>query len=137
MVRSVHEIARYTKIHIRYSILISGKLRYLATRWSQRCRISQLLLYVEVTLHSFQYWNVVAYTTAEEYDLEKLSKGLLQQNLYVPNPPLRSLADPNQVGKRYILVKTILKMSVELTSTSHSVEQNMMLRWPWYQTLKG
>lgn len=51
-------------------------------------------------LYSFQYWNVVAFTTAEEYDLEKLTKGLLQQNLYVPIPPPRALTDQNQVGKR-------------------------------------
>ncbi|XP_033606078.1 required for meiotic nuclear division protein 1 homolog isoform X2 [Cryptotermes secundus] len=44
------------------------------------------------------YWNVVAFTTAEEYDLEKLTKGLLQQNLYVPIPPPRALTDQNQVG---------------------------------------
>jgi hypothetical protein len=51
-------------------------------------------------LYSFQYWNVVAFTTAEEYDLERLTKGLLQQNLYVPIPPPRALTDQNQVGKR-------------------------------------
>lgn len=43
------------------------------------------------------YWNVVAFTTAEEYDLEKLTIGLLQQNLYVPIPPPRALTDQNQV----------------------------------------
>jgi hypothetical protein len=50
-------------------------------------------------LYSFQYWNVVAFTTAEEYDLDKLTKGLLQQNLYVPIPPPRALTDQSQVGK--------------------------------------
>jgi hypothetical protein len=60
-------------------------------------------LYQNNYLHSFQYWNVVALTTAEEYDLEKLTKGLLQQNLYVPIPPPRALTDQNQVGKRNIL----------------------------------
>jgi hypothetical protein len=45
MVRSVHEVARYTKIHIKYNVLISGKLRYPAILWSQRYLILQLLLY--------------------------------------------------------------------------------------------
>ena len=45
---------------------------------------------------------MVAFTTAEEYDLEKLSKGLLQQNLYVPSPPPRALTDGSQVGKRSV-----------------------------------
>jgi hypothetical protein len=36
---------RHLPVHIRYHILKSGKLRYPATLWSQRCRISQLLLY--------------------------------------------------------------------------------------------
>jgi hypothetical protein len=45
---------------------------------------------------------VAAFTTAEEYDLEKLSKGLLQQNLYVPNLPPRALTDGSQVGKRSV-----------------------------------
>jgi hypothetical protein len=85
-----------------------------------------------MTVHSFQYWNVVAYTTAEEYDLEKLTKGLLKQNLYVPIPPPRAIADPNQVGKGNISLKTIFYTSVELTSTSHSVEQNGVSRWPQY-----
>jgi hypothetical protein len=47
MVRSVHEVARYTKIHVKYNVLISGKLRYPATLWSGGCQISQILLYVE------------------------------------------------------------------------------------------
>jgi hypothetical protein len=54
-------------------------------------------------LCSFQYWNVVAFTTAEEYDLEKLTKGLLQQNLYLPIPPPRARTDQNQVGKGIIV----------------------------------
>jgi hypothetical protein len=55
-------------------------------------------------LYLFQYWKIVAFTTAEEYDLEKLSEGLLQQNLYVPNPPPRALTDGSKVGKRHILL---------------------------------
>lgn len=31
MVRFVHEVARYTKVHIRYNFLIYGKLQYLAS----------------------------------------------------------------------------------------------------------
>ena len=38
MVRSVHEVARYTEMHITYNILISMKLLYLATHWSWRCQ---------------------------------------------------------------------------------------------------
>ena len=44
MVRSVHVVARYTKIHIRYKILISRKLQYLTILWCQRCQITQILL---------------------------------------------------------------------------------------------
>jgi hypothetical protein len=40
MVRSVRDVARYPKIHIRY--LVSRKLQYLANLWSQRCLISQI-----------------------------------------------------------------------------------------------
>jgi hypothetical protein len=40
MVRNVHEVARFTKIPIKYKILISRKLCYLATLWSQRCCIA-------------------------------------------------------------------------------------------------
>jgi len=41
----------YSKIHTVHNILISGKLRYLATLWSQRCEISQLLLYSHLVLN--------------------------------------------------------------------------------------
>ncbi|PSN31004.1 hypothetical protein C0J52_20467 [Blattella germanica] len=37
-----------------------------------------------------KFYNVVAYATAEEYDLEKLIKGLLEQNLYKPVRKLKS-----------------------------------------------
>ncbi|XP_021916984.1 required for meiotic nuclear division protein 1 homolog isoform X4 [Zootermopsis nevadensis] len=59
------------------------------------------------------YWNVAAYTTAEEYDLEKLTKGLLLQNLYVPNPLLRSLADPNGVVPDVVHVEARYQVGVE------------------------
>jgi hypothetical protein len=45
--RSVRVVARYTKVHIKHNILISGKFRYPANLWSRRCRISQFLLYTE------------------------------------------------------------------------------------------
>ena len=45
-----------------------------------------------------QYWNVVAYATAEEYNLEKMTKGLLDQNLYTPIKQPKPL-DRNQSGK--------------------------------------
>jgi len=45
MVRSAHDVARYPKINIRYNILVSRKLQYLAILWSLRCWISQILLY--------------------------------------------------------------------------------------------
>ena len=35
----------YTTIYIRYNVLISRKLQYLATCWSLKCSISQLLLH--------------------------------------------------------------------------------------------
>jgi hypothetical protein len=34
MVRSVLQVARYTNIHIRYSVLTPGKLKYPAALWS-------------------------------------------------------------------------------------------------------
>lgn len=53
------------------------------------------------------FWNVVAYATAEEYNLEKLTKGLLQENLYTPVKQPKSLernqlvADVLHVTARY------------------------------------
>jgi hypothetical protein len=41
----VHGVARYTRIYIKYALLISGKLGYPANLCSRRCRISQILLY--------------------------------------------------------------------------------------------
>jgi hypothetical protein len=38
MVRFAHEVARYTKTHIRYNFLISRKLQYPATLWSGGAR---------------------------------------------------------------------------------------------------
>jgi len=40
-VRSIHEGARYSKIHIRLNILIPGKLRYPATPFPLTYRIKQ------------------------------------------------------------------------------------------------
>jgi hypothetical protein len=40
MVRSVHEFARYTKLHIGYNILMPRKLCYPASLWSWKCQIS-------------------------------------------------------------------------------------------------
>ena len=37
--------ARYSEIHIRHHVLISGKLQYLATIWFWRCWISQIVLH--------------------------------------------------------------------------------------------
>ena len=37
--------ARYTEIHIRHHVLISGKPQYLATIWSWRCWISQIVMH--------------------------------------------------------------------------------------------
>ena len=44
-IRSVHEGARYAKIHIRQNILIPGKLQYTATPFPWRCWIKQFLLH--------------------------------------------------------------------------------------------
>jgi len=46
MVRSLHETARYTKIHITFNVLKSGKLQYLATLLSWRCKTNQLIHYL-------------------------------------------------------------------------------------------
>lgn len=35
-------------------------------------------------MNDLQFWNVKALATADEYDLEALMDGLLQQNLYIP-----------------------------------------------------
>jgi len=43
--KSVHKGARYSKIHIRHNILISGKLLHPATRFLRRCWKKQFLLY--------------------------------------------------------------------------------------------
>jgi hypothetical protein len=43
--KSVHKGAGYTKIHIRHNILISGKLRYLATPFPWRCWIKVFTVY--------------------------------------------------------------------------------------------
>jgi hypothetical protein len=43
-VRSVCEVARYTKLHIIYNVLFSGKLLHLANPWSsQRYQMNQLI----------------------------------------------------------------------------------------------
>jgi len=38
MVRSVHEVALYTTIHIRYDVLTSRTLRHPGALWSWGCR---------------------------------------------------------------------------------------------------
>jgi len=68
---------------------------------------------VEEDSRKLGYWKVVAFTTAEEYDLEKLSKGLLQQNLYVPNPPPRALTDSSQVVPDVVHVAARYQVDVE------------------------
>jgi hypothetical protein len=45
-------VPRYAKIRIKYNLLISGKLRYPATLWCRRCRVSHLLLYVVTAVAS-------------------------------------------------------------------------------------
>jgi hypothetical protein len=45
MFSSVHDVARYANIHVRYNILISRKLLYAATLWSQKFPISKLYYY--------------------------------------------------------------------------------------------
>jgi len=45
--KSIHNDVGYTKIHIWHNILISGKLRYLATPFPRRCWIKQFLLYMD------------------------------------------------------------------------------------------
>jgi len=46
MIWFVHEIAGYSKILIRYNVLMSRKVGYSATVWSQRCRMHQVMLYL-------------------------------------------------------------------------------------------
>lgn len=31
-----------------------------------------------------QFWTIVAFATAEEYDLERLKEGLIENDLYLP-----------------------------------------------------
>jgi hypothetical protein len=52
MLRFVNEVARYTKIHVKYNILISGKFQYPANLWSQRCPTLQILLYTVAFLRA-------------------------------------------------------------------------------------
>jgi len=54
--RSVHDTATHPKVHTMYNILIFEKLWYLATLWSQRCQILQLLLFL--TLNNMT-WNAL------------------------------------------------------------------------------
>jgi len=52
MVRSLHETAGYTKIHITFNVLTSGNLLYLATLLSWRCKTNQLIHYlVDMSLY--------------------------------------------------------------------------------------
>jgi hypothetical protein len=45
VVRPLCEVGRYTKIHVRYIVALSEILQCMATLWSCRCLILQLLLY--------------------------------------------------------------------------------------------
>ena len=45
MVRSVPEVAKYTKIHVTFYVLIPGKLWYLASLWAQRFQLNHLILF--------------------------------------------------------------------------------------------
>ena len=54
--KDIHEFARYAKnkSRIRHNVPLSGKLGHLATGWSQRCHISQVLLFhIKPTMHSY------------------------------------------------------------------------------------
>jgi uncharacterized Rmd1/YagE family protein len=42
-------------------------------------------VFISLILSVFQQWEVIAYSTAEEYDLKKLMQGLQQQALYHPS----------------------------------------------------
>jgi hypothetical protein len=64
-VRSVHGLARYTKIHVQYNILISGKLRYPANSWSWGCRISQILVYAGSHVLSSELHTLFKLVTAQ------------------------------------------------------------------------
>jgi len=45
MIRSVHEVATYTKIHSQHNVLISTKLWHPATLWLWRCLLNQLIVH--------------------------------------------------------------------------------------------
>jgi len=47
MLRSVHIVARYTKMTFRYNVLIFRKVYCLAALWSWKCQILWLILYFE------------------------------------------------------------------------------------------
>jgi hypothetical protein len=44
--QSLYRLSCLGSTHVRFNVLISGKLRYLATLWSSRYRISQFLLHM-------------------------------------------------------------------------------------------
>lgn len=61
MVRSVHEVARCSKmgVHSRRNILMSVKLWYPVILWSWRWWISQLVLYFLLVIFHFNIWLLI------------------------------------------------------------------------------
>ena len=53
---------------------------------------------------SLQQWEVMAYSTAEEYDLKKLMQGLQQQALYHPSSMSEGLVHLFMINTRYIII---------------------------------
>ena len=53
---------------------------------------------------SLQQWEVMAYSTAEEYDLKKLMQGLQQQALYHPSSMSEGLSHLFMINTRNIII---------------------------------
>jgi hypothetical protein len=57
--RSLHEVAGYSEIHIRYNVLIPGLM---AAHWPWRCWILQLVLLRHLLLGTGTFWKKLAVT---------------------------------------------------------------------------
>jgi len=71
MVRSVLEVARYTKMHFTCYVLIPGKLWYLASLWAQRCQLNQHIL----------FWHSV--TQLPTWQRNFINKSICRRKLYI------------------------------------------------------
>lgn len=79
---SIYEVARYTKIHVRYKFLIAGRLQYLPTPWPWKCLISHLLLKLPIFLKSLlsqsSEWSKKNVLCEKNYCIAQGISGLVQ-----------------------------------------------------------